>query len=166
MVKAFQWKLQRVLFEADVMLLPLGGCEMVLGVQWLVALGIIQWSFIDLIMQFYHEGKKVVLRGTHQSELGWLIGKQISNAEMDQLLGEYADVFDVPKELPPQRSFDHMIPRKDDNVAVNIRPYRYPPIQKDSIETMVKELLDSGVTRPSNRPFYYPIVMVKKKDGT
>ncbi|GKG59938.1 hypothetical protein Tco_0609602, partial [Tanacetum coccineum] len=65
------------------------------------------------------------------------------SAEIDQLLREYADVFDVPKEVPPQRSFDHMIPLKGDNVAVNIRPYRYPPNQKDTIETMVKELLES-----------------------
>ncbi|GJT62229.1 retrotransposon-related protein [Tanacetum coccineum] len=84
--------------------------------------GTIQWNFKDLIMQFYHEGKKVVLRGTHQSELAWLT---------------------VPKELPPQRSFDHRIPLKED-----------------------KELLDSGVIRLSNSPFSSPIIMVKKIDGT
>ncbi|GKC21779.1 retrovirus-related pol polyprotein from transposon 17.6 [Tanacetum coccineum] len=153
MVKAFQWKIQGVLFEADVMLLPLGGCEMVLGVQGLATLGTIQWNFKDLIMQFYHERQKFLLRGTHQSELAWLTGKQMS-----KLVAQ--------SELPLQRSFDHKIPFKEDNVAVNIRPYRYPPNQKDTIETMVKELLDSGVIRPSNSPFSSPIVMVKKKDGT
>ncbi|GJV32931.1 reverse transcriptase [Tanacetum coccineum] len=49
---------------------------------------------------------------------------------------------------------------------INVRPYRYPPNQKDSIEGMVKELMDSGLIRASQSPFSSPIVMVKKKDGT
>ncbi|GJY75755.1 putative mitochondrial protein [Tanacetum coccineum] len=42
----------------------------------------------------------------------------------------------------------------------------HPPMQKDAIEVMVKELLDSGVIKPSNIPLASPIVMVKKKDNT
>ncbi|GJY99405.1 retrovirus-related pol polyprotein from transposon 17.6 [Tanacetum coccineum] len=38
--------------------------------------------------------------------------------------------------------------------------------KKDVIEVMVKELLDSGVIKPSNSPFASPNVMVKKKDNT
>ncbi|GJQ93386.1 putative polyprotein [Tanacetum coccineum] len=170
MVKAFQWKLQRIVFEIDVMLLPLGGCEMVLGIQWLYTLGTIQWNFKDLVMKFQYAGQKVVLRGTNKFELTWLSGRHMSNgqemvlgADFAQLLQEYADVFEVPIKLPPQRSFDHKIPLKEDNVTINIRPYRYPLGQKDTIEAMVKELLDSGVIRPSNSPFSSPIVMVFSK---
>ncbi|GKD59970.1 reverse transcriptase [Tanacetum coccineum] len=54
----------------------------------------------------------------------------------------------------------------DWDVNVNIRPYRCTPAQKDVFGTMVKELLDSGVIRPSHIPFSSPIVMVKKKDGS
>ncbi|GJT05970.1 retrovirus-related pol polyprotein from transposon 17.6 [Tanacetum coccineum] len=86
--------------------------------------------------------------------------------ELNQLLEEYADVFTMPKELPSYISFDHKIPLKTDNVSINIRPYRYPPTQKNTIETMIKELLDLGIVRPSNSPFSSPIVMVKKKDGS
>nr|GEY93553.1 retrotransposon protein, putative, unclassified [Tanacetum cinerariifolium] len=56
-----------------------------------------------------------------------------------------------------------MIPLKEENVTINIRPYRYPTSQKDTIKAMVKELLDSGVIRLSNSPFSSTIVMVKKK---
>ncbi|GJY67895.1 putative mitochondrial protein, partial [Tanacetum coccineum] len=42
----------------------------------------------------------------------------------------------------------------------------HPPMPKDAIEVMVKELLDSGVIKLSNSPFASPIVMVKKKDNT
>ncbi|GJW00063.1 hypothetical protein Tco_1555314 [Tanacetum coccineum] len=75
------------------------------------------------------------------------------NEEMNQLLKEYADVFTMPKELPPHKSFDHQIPLKTDNVSINIRPCRYPSTQKDTIEAMIKELVDSGVVRPSGSPF-------------
>ena len=200
MVSGFQFSIHGVKFTTDVMLLPLGGCELVLGVQWLSTLETIQWNFKKLHMQFVYEGRKVVLRGTNQSELAWLEGKrlpkllnqqsQISsmcclgqtatlhlmksdgndaspmNEKLQELLKEFDDVFEIPKELPPHRNFDHQIPLKEENVTVNIRPYRYPPAQKDTIETMVKELLDSGVIRPSNSPFSSPIVMVKKKDGS
>ncbi len=39
MCKGLAWKIQWVEFTADVQLLPLGGCEMVLGIQWLRLLG-------------------------------------------------------------------------------------------------------------------------------
>ncbi|GJS89378.1 hypothetical protein Tco_0772014 [Tanacetum coccineum] len=83
-----------------------------------------------------------------------------------ELLEEYADVFSMPIALPPKRSHNHNIPLLPNTQPVNIRPYRHPPNQKDAIELMVKELLDSGVIRPSQSPFSSPIVMVKKKDGT
>nr|GEU49498.1 ribonuclease III domain-containing protein [Tanacetum cinerariifolium] len=70
--------------------------------------------------------------------------KYVPGADLTQSLQEYADVFEVPTKLPPERSFDHKIPLKEDNVTINSRPYRYPPSQKDTIEAMVKELLDSS----------------------
>ena len=39
--KNFKWQLHGVESCSDVMLLKLGGCEMVLGIQWLEALGVI-----------------------------------------------------------------------------------------------------------------------------
>nr|GEV32684.1 zinc finger, CCHC-type [Tanacetum cinerariifolium] len=68
-------------------------------------------------------------------------------------LEEFADVFAVPTELPPKRSRDPRIPLKDEATMVNIRLYMYPPNQKDVIETMVKELLDSGVSNKAQAAF-------------
>ncbi|GKD40197.1 reverse transcriptase, partial [Tanacetum coccineum] len=108
----FKWSIQGYQFKTDVMLLPLGGGEMVLGIQWLSTLGNIQWNFHELVMKFMYEGQK------------------------------------------------------DGSAIVNIRPYRYPPSQKDVIETMVAELLANGVVKESHSSFSSPIVLVKNKDGT
>ncbi|GKD04357.1 putative mitochondrial protein, partial [Tanacetum coccineum] len=74
--KGFTWVFQGITYSTDVMILPLGGCDIVLGNQW------------------------------------------------------------------------------------------HPPNQKDAVELMVKELLDSGVIRNNQSSFSYPIIMVKKKYGT
>ncbi|GJX13302.1 reverse transcriptase [Tanacetum coccineum] len=198
----FEWQLQGETFYTNMMILPLRGCEMVLGIQWLATLGDIKCNFSKLRMEFMYKDKKMILRGTPKAAIQWLDGKNrdkefegSANAELlmfcvypntgvnlmnleGQNKGEeiypelakvvdtFADVFSVPTELPPKRSHDHRIPLLPNTQPINIRPYRHPPMQKDAIEVMVKELLNSGVIKPSNSPFASPIVMVKTKDNT
>jgi len=61
--RQFQWQLHRASFTSDVLLIPLGGCDMVLGVQWLRTLRTVKWNFKDLKMEFDYKGKIHVLRG-------------------------------------------------------------------------------------------------------
>nr|GEW62688.1 hypothetical protein [Tanacetum cinerariifolium] len=86
--------------------------------------------------------------------------------KLQQVVEEFADVFAILKELPPSRPCDHRIPLLKGTNSINISPYRHPPTQKEAIESMVQELLDTGVIRQSHSPFASPIVMVKKKDNT
>ncbi|GJV02742.1 reverse transcriptase [Tanacetum coccineum] len=137
------------------------GCKMTgtYPLQVIVAGGNKMLSQYKLVIKFVYEGKKVCLRGIKQAELQWINGLQ-------PLLEEYANVFVVLACLPPKRNPDHKIPLKEESTVVNIRPYKYPPNKKDIIETMVKELLESGVVSPSHNPLSSPIVLVKKKDST
>ena len=67
MCKGFSWFLLGQPFTADVLLVRLGSCEMVLGVRWLTTLGPILLDFEKLKMEFSYKGKRIVLKGTKKS---------------------------------------------------------------------------------------------------
>lgn len=75
------------------------------------------------------------------------------NEELNRLLKEFEDVFNLPKELPPKRSYDHSITLKQGSNPVNLRAYRYGALHKNIIEDLVQEMLHSGVIRPSHSEF-------------
>lgn len=62
-IEGFEWNFQSISFKADFMVIPLGGCDMVLGVQWLRPWGPITWDFQNLTMQFKMGKKNVLLHG-------------------------------------------------------------------------------------------------------
>jgi len=88
------------------------------------------------------------------------------NSPLQTLLAAYQHIFCDPRGLPPARRHDHKIPLKDESQAVNLRSYRYSGLQKDTLETLVAEMLEAGIVQPSNSPFASPVVLVKKKDQT
>nr|GEV00916.1 hypothetical protein [Tanacetum cinerariifolium] len=189
MCKKFAWKIHREEFVVDTMLLPLGGCDIVLGVQWLSTLGDIKMNFQKLRMEFKYQGRKVALRGTRKSCLQWMEGSkdlaqpaQLSfmvlyvypstalnmvsvnltkgiPTSIASLLTHFHDVFAIPTSLPPMREYDHKIVLKKGTEPIFSKPYRHLPAQKDAIEIMVKELLESGFIRPSQSPFSSLVVM-------
>ncbi|GKA51258.1 retrotransposable element Tf2 [Tanacetum coccineum] len=150
-----KWSLHGEDFVADMMILPLGGCEMVLGIQWLSTLGNIICNFRDLKMSFQYNGKTINFTGSQKGVIQWMQGKQlaknmgIQGQLSSMILCVYPESVLIPKELPPVRSHDHRILLKEGAPTLNIRPYRHPATQKDAIESMVQELLDVGVIRHS-----------------
>ncbi|GKE61216.1 putative mitochondrial protein, partial [Tanacetum coccineum] len=64
-----------------------------------------------------------------------------TSIEIGGLLAEYEDVFNLPSGLPPSRDHEHSIVLKDGTTPISVRPYRYPHIQKNEIEKLVKEML-------------------------
>lgn len=163
-----------------------------LGVDWLRFLGPILWDFIDLTMKFQQEGKEIQLKGLNPSESTLEEGKSIcknygntckgiwlqlveavesrdsSNLHpaIQQLLQEFQGVFEEATGLPPTRSYDHKISLQEGAQPICVRPYRYPFYQKEEIERHVKDMLKSGVIRPSQSPYSSPILLVRKADGS
>ncbi|GJX34501.1 gypsy/ty3 retroelement polyprotein [Tanacetum coccineum] len=132
----------------------------------LATLGKIQCDFKNLVMEFVVNGRKCILRGTSQSALKWMQGMQMSSS-LSQIGSEISSMtMCIYPATLMQLSHDHTIPLAPNAPHINIRPYRHPPIQKDAIELMVKELLEAGTIRNIQSSFSSPIVMVKNKDGT
>jgi hypothetical protein len=166
-------------------LLTLGGCDLVLGVDWLRLLGPILWDFVELTMKFQQGEKEVQLQGMRPTESTIEEAKSIcknrgstckgvwiqlviagdpkkpTNAHpaIYQLLHEFKGVFEESTGLPPTRSHDHKINLLEGVQPTSARPYRYPYYQKEEIEKQVRDMLKSGVVRPSQSPYSSPGVV-------
>ena len=180
-------------FVVHLHVLPMGGCDLVLGTQWLGTLGVIQWDFKMLTMSFGYNHRQVLLQGlrstrsqlqdgdtflkqsvkkglvlhiTFQPQLLTAEGTDQLPEEVAALLEEFKSVFAAPEGLPPLRDHEHQITLKEGAQAICQRPYRYPYYQKNEIEKIVKDLLSAGLIRNSSSPFASPVLLVRKVDGS
>ena len=64
---------------------------------------------------------------------------------LEDLLKNYKEIFNELMRLPPTRGHDHTIPLKERAQPINLRPYKYYEIQKDTMEKMVAEILESRI---------------------
>ena len=69
--------------------------------------------------------------------------------DLQKVLDNHSKVFEAPNGLPPIRDHDHAIHLIPGSVPPNIRPYRYPYVQKSEIELMVAEMPEAGIIQPS-----------------
>ena len=183
-------------FDVDLFVLPLGGADVVLGIDWLKRLGPVLTDYETLSMKFIRDGKVVELRAEPlptTSEISSHQLKRISNTEsaaiffhlrvippapecsephpptqpeLATLLERFQHLFTSPTTLPPPRKVDHSIHLEPGAKPVNVKPYRYPYFQKQEIELQVKEMLRQGVIQPSTSAFSSPVLLVRKKDGS
>jgi hypothetical protein len=133
--------------------IPMGGADVVLGIQWLQSLGTIAFNFQELFMKFSLEGKEIELRGItgklgkvissngmtkllkkgHQGVIAQLCSLYVQTSkpsipqDLQRIIDNHSKVFeDIPKGLPPTQNHDHEIHLIPGSVPPNIRPYRYP----------------------------------------
>ncbi|XP_027169435.1 uncharacterized protein LOC113769164 [Coffea eugenioides] len=147
-------------FQHQFNTLRLGGCDMILGVDWLARYNPMEFDFRGLSMKFRKEKQQVSAVVDKEPD------QEPTPPEMEKLLQEFKDVFQEPQGLPPERSQDHCITLKEGAKPFQIRPYRCPYIQKTEIEKLVQEMLQTGIIQLSSSPFASPVLLVKKKDGS
>jgi hypothetical protein len=89
-------KLPGIVFKTDLFLLPLAGCDAVLGVQWLRTLGPILWDFSALTMKIIWAGSPCVLQGLKQGpnvvlegEDSFKLPKHEKKGLLLQLMGQF-----------------------------------------------------------------------------
>ena len=178
----------------DFLPLDLGSTNVVLGMQWLGSLGTMEVNWNQLTMKFRMGNSNMVLQGDlslnksrvslkammkeiRQEGQGILV--EFSNIaavassdpwpipkEVQGLLDQFQPVFNMPAGLPPTRETDQAIQLSDEGTPINVRPYRYPHLQKNEIEQMVKDMLAAGIIQPSVSPFSSPVLLLKKKYGS
>ncbi|KAB2635839.1 hypothetical protein D8674_026373 [Pyrus ussuriensis x Pyrus communis] len=148
--------------HTDLFALPLGGCDLVLGVQWLSTVSHVLWDFQLLTMEFQVGQNKFKLshsippqlviqemslqqlnKELYDSNLGVLLYSLESTPEDTSIiiLMRFDAVFQIPSQLPPHRARDHKIPLLQGSKPQSIGLYHYAPAQKDEIEKVVQELL-------------------------
>lgn len=143
--------------------LELGNSDVILGIQWLEKLGTMttNWKTQTLRFQLGEEtvtlkedpslgrsdiSLKAMIRQLRKAGQGYLVelnGLETPNQEEESrakcpeflvsLMEEYQQVFALPPGLPPHRSHDHAIILKEGTNPINVRPYRYPQVQKNEI---------------------------------
>lgn len=91
-----------------------------------------------------------------------IIGKQPAN--LQALLEGFEELFQIPTGLPSSRLQDHRILLSDEGSVVKIRPNKYLMVQKNELERLTKEMLQTEVIRDSCSLFVSLVVMVMKKD--
>ncbi|XP_035543610.1 uncharacterized protein LOC118347690 [Juglans regia] len=190
--KAVLLRLQSCDILANLYLLTLGGCDVVLGVDWLRSLGTIQWNFTNLSMRFHVEGQQLLFQGLKPPENSleeelklnkntlaegrgiWLQLMEAGNSKgkapvdpaLQVVLDNFQIVFAEPSGLPPPRSHDHQIQLQEAAKPTCVRPYRYPYYQKEEIEKLVREMLKARIIQPSQSPYSSPVLLVRKADGS
>ena len=171
----------------DLLILPIQGADVVLGIHWLELLGPIITNYKLLTMDFQWNGKIVYLIGEPKVNDGFLAGKQFLKlskswsivslyhlkailldspnktilVSVQPLLQQYAIIFETPTTLPPFWESDHQIHLKPNAALVNVRPYRYPQFQKTEMEKLIQEMLQQGIIRASQSPFSSAVLLFK-----
>lgn len=194
MIPQLKWWTQGHTFSIDARVLNVKCYDLILGADWLEQHSPMWVHWKKKKMRFTHQGSRITLRGVKECtakctrlkirKLKGLMRKggvaqlvQLFAASQDQpnqvipeavkeLISKNEHLFQEPKELPPQRQYDHKIDLIPGVKPVNLKAYRYNPTQKDEIERQVKEMLLNGVIQPSISPFASPVLLVKKKDGS
>jgi hypothetical protein len=134
--------------------IEMGGCDIVLGVEWLWTLGPITTNFHELYMSFQHEGHHYTFKGitigspeiinSHCMEkllkkghLGIVAQfhaiqafetpSQPIHPNMQLVLAKHQSVFETFEGLPPsQGEHNHFIPFIPSSLPPNVCPYRHP----------------------------------------
>eukprot|EP00253_Pinus_taeda_P032615 PITA_32615 len=145
--------------------IPMGGADVVLGVQWLQSLG----KPRKIISS---NGITKLLKKEQSSVIAQLCSLDVSTLEssispdLQKVLNNHSKAFETPKGLPTIHDHDHAIHLIPGSVPPNIRPYRYPYAQKSEIERMVVEMLEVGIIQLNQSSFSALVVLVHKKDGS
>lgn len=81
-------------------------------------------------------------------------------------LNDYPDVFALDHEHLGYNSDMPLRINTESNMPIYKKPYRIPAIHEKEVEKQLENMLAQNVIQPSKSPWNFPLVIVKKKDGS
>jgi hypothetical protein len=154
--------------KTDLVLLPLEGMDIILGMDWMTKHKVILdiSSRVIEIDSPYNEATTLYLP---QQEYFYSCGYATTNIQLEDIpiVCEYPNVFpdDLPG-MPPDRDIEFIIELQPGTAPISKRPYRMPPNELAELKIQFQDLLDKGFIRPSASPWGCPALFVKKKDNS
>lgn len=175
-IPSADWSVQGCSFTTDLKLLPLLSYDMILGIDWLSSFNLMQVHWAQKWLSTPYQGNTVMLYGD-ASDLPIGLVLQLSMIQdqqstvpapiipaIQELLNEFAALFEPPVGLPPSRDCDNSILLIPGAQPIFVKPYRHAPILKTEIEHKVSDMLQQGIIQLSSSAFASPVLLVKKKD--
>lgn len=158
----FSWRIGQSSFSADVILLPLGCCDLVLGIQWLATLGPILWDFAHLRMEFKVLGKRHVLRGSPHATHKVVSSSNLIRALQDNPELAMLQIHSATPKISHISAFDTDLSCKTDIDAllvqfeeVMVAPSDLPPFRQGFDHRIP---LLHGANPVSKRPYRYSVI--------
>ncbi|KAG8496948.1 hypothetical protein CXB51_008178 [Gossypium anomalum] len=152
------------IFPRDLMELPFGEFDLILGMDWIVkhkaALNCATKRMVLRTM----EGDEVMMIGERRDYLSNVVSALRAEKWIRKGCEAYL-AFELPG-LPPNREVEFGIDLLPGTAPVSIAPYRMAPKELVELKAQIQELLDRGFIRPSVSLWGAPVLFVKKKDGT
>ncbi|KAA3474222.1 reverse transcriptase [Gossypium australe] len=152
-------EVQGIIFPTDLMELPFGEFDLILGMDWLVKYRANLDCAAKCMILKTPEDKVVLVIG-YEAFLAFisaLEAKELSVKDV-RTVKEFSDVF--PEELPgllTDCEVEFGIDLPPGTAPVSIAPYRMPPKELVELKAQIQELLDRGFIRPNLRSGYHQL---------
>jgi hypothetical protein len=154
--------------KTDLVLLPLEGMDIILGMDWMTEHKVlldIASRVIEIDSPYY--GATTLYLPQQEYFHSCVYATTDIKLEDIPIVCEYPDIFpDDLLGMPLDRNIEFIIELQPGTAPISKRPYRMPPNELAELKIQLQDLLDKGFIRPSASPWGCPALFVKKKDNS
>jgi hypothetical protein len=154
--------------KTDLVLLPLEGMDIILGLDWMTKHKVLlNISFRVIEIDSPCNGATTLYLPQQEYFYSCVYATTDIKLEDIPIVCEYPDVFldDLPG-MPPDRNIEFIIDLQPSTAPISKRPYGMPPNELAELKIQLQDLLDKSFIRPSASPWGCPALFVKKKDNS
>jgi hypothetical protein len=154
--------------KTDLVLLPLQGMDIILGMDWMTEYKVLlDVSSRVIEIDSPSNGATTLYLPQQEYFHSCVYATTYIKLEDIPIVCEYPDVF--PNDLlgmSPDQDIEFIIELQPGTSSISKRPYRMPPNELAKLKIQLQDLLDKGFIRPSASPWGCPTLFVNKKDNS